>query len=180
MFKFISYSFATICQFSLLWHVNLSKYVCVEVSKQSHMAALWLYLVPAMCNRLVQEAGNKLQREESYKKMLLLRKQLRIAHYIFIKLHVGACAGTIAVRLFRRENTMLISSIAAYLIHERTLIDSLYTYTGRPWLRAYSTDSSIYGTSDYRSTSTLTNHDRTSACSIKIMTWLHSLFWYNY
>ena len=38
--------------------------------------ALWLYLVPAMCNRLVQEAGNKLQREESYKKMLLLRKQL--------------------------------------------------------------------------------------------------------
>ena len=44
------------------------------------MAALWLYLVPAMCNRLVQEAGNKLQREESYKKMLLLHKQLRIAH----------------------------------------------------------------------------------------------------
>ncbi len=63
MFKFISYFF-NICQFSLLWHVNLSKFVSVEVSKQSHMAALWLYLVPAMCNRLVQEAGNKLQREE--------------------------------------------------------------------------------------------------------------------
>ena len=62
MFKFISY------------------FCSVEVSKQSHMAALWLYLVPAMCNRLVQEAGNKLQREESYKKMLLLSKQLRIAH----------------------------------------------------------------------------------------------------
>ena len=44
MFKFISYfcnnlsvQFAVACIRS------------VEVSKQSHMAALWLYLVPAMC-----------------------------------------------------------------------------------------------------------------------------------
>ncbi len=80
-----SHTFATICQLSLPKACNLTKFVCIGHSKQSHAVAVRLYLVPAMCNRLVQEAGKELQREESYKKMRYLRKHCEKLINIFMR-----------------------------------------------------------------------------------------------
>ncbi len=75
-----SHTFATNVQLSLPKACKLSKFVCIGHSKQSHAVAVRLYLVLAMCNRLVQEAGNKLHRKESYKKNANFVQGLRKAH----------------------------------------------------------------------------------------------------
>ena len=59
---------------------KFAKTVFIRHSYQSHAVALRLNLDHSMYSRMVREAGNKLQGEESYKKLLLWRKQLRIAH----------------------------------------------------------------------------------------------------
>ncbi len=76
MLKFTSYNLSV----DLSKGSKFSKTVYVRHSKQNHAMALRLNLVPTMYGRLVQEAENYLQREESYKKMLIWHNCSRKAH----------------------------------------------------------------------------------------------------